>query len=840
MSGEKLRLEVVFAAVDKFLRPVNGITKGASEAAKALRDTNARMKELNRTVEQIDAFKKAEKDAAITANAFKGTRDKIAALREEIDKTGVPTKAMAAELAGLSRKSDELRSKHETLLNTQQRLFGKLKEGGVDTARLADEQRRLASAAAEATNASRRHAEALEVENQKMKRLRAAQADLEKQKQLAGKIAAGGAAIAAGGAAMSLPVAKATKDFASFETAMLGVARQVDGARDDNGKLTATYYEIGDAVKAMSERLPLSANEIAKILEGGARMGIQGKQNLLAYTETTAIMANAFDLPVDQVGEDIGKISQLYKVPIKDIKALGDTLNWLDDNAQSKGGDIIDVMQRIAGDATTAGMNFKEAAALGSTFLSLGAAPEVAASASKAMIRELSIATMQSKRFREGARMLNLDLKALQKSASTDATGTILKVMDAIKALPKEKQIEAATRLFGKEFGDDAAKLASNLDEYRRQLKLVNEERAKGSMNRERDARNDTLDARLSMAKNAMSNLSSDLGAHLKEPMVQTLETTMKVVNAMREWGKENPALAGGIMNAIKYLAIMLTVVGGLGVAAGGILVPLAMLKFSLTALGIGGGTATLALGGIGAKAWAIISPIGKLTAAFGAGYTAGTLLATGIDLALSKVLGYETTLGGAIFDLVQRVKGMGGDLLNWFTSLPGRMMDAGSAMLDGFIRGIDARWGDVKARITGLGDSSISWLKEKLGIRSPSRVFAELGGFTMEGFEQGLRGGEGAPLKAVGDMARKLAGLGAGVAISGAAMAGGIALDTRPPLGAAPAAAVSGGGNTYQIHIHSAPGQDERAIAALVGREIERIERAKASRARGRLRDTE
>lgn len=180
------------------------------------------------------------------------------------------------------------------------------------------------------------------------------------------------------------------------------------------------------------------------------------------------------------------------------------------------------------------------------------------------------------------------------------------------------------------------------------------------------------------------------------------------------------------------------------------------------------------------------------------------------------------------------------GELAVAAAELVGKMFGIGRDIVGGLINGIASMFDRLKSTFTGLGDSSISWLKEKLGIHSPSRVFAELGGFTMEGFEQGLRGGEGGPLKAVGDMARKLAGLGAGVAISGAAMAGGIALDTRPPLGAAPAAAGAGGGNTYQIHIHAAPGQDERSIAALVGREIERIEHAKAARARGRLRDAE
>ena len=447
-----LELKVIFAAVDKFVRPVKAITGAAGEAAKALRENTARMKELDRTVAQIDAFKKAEKDAAITANTFSKTRREIDALSAAIAKAGVPTKAQAAELANLTRRSEELRAKHQALATTEQAMFEKLKAAGVDTRNLAEQRRNLASASAEAVNRSRQLQAALDAENQKMRRLKAAQADLIKSKELAGKLAVTGAGMMAGGAAVGLPVAKAGKDYAAFETAMLGVARQVDGAKDGAGKMTALYWEMGDAIKALAERPEIgkTANELAKIVEAGARMGIQGKENLLIYAETTAITATAFDLPVDKIGEDIGKISQLYKVPIKDITALGDTINWLDDNALSKGGDIIDVMKRIAGTADAVKMNFKEAAALGSTFLSLGAAPEVAASASNAMIRELSIADLQSKKFQSGLSMLGLNGKQLQTSMATAPTETIIKVLEKIKALAADKQLEAATRIFGK------------------------------------------------------------------------------------------------------------------------------------------------------------------------------------------------------------------------------------------------------------------------------------------------------------------------------------------------------------------------------------------------------
>lgn len=869
--SDKLELKVVFAAIDKFIKPVKAITQGASEAAKALRDNTARMKEFNRTIEQIDAFKKVEKDAAIAANSFAANRKRIDELKAAMERVGVPTKAMSAEMENLGRRSAELKAKHESLLNTEQKLFEKLKQSGIDTRNLAEHRRQLASSSAEATNASRRLSAALEAENQKMKRLRAAQADFAKARNLSGKLAMTGAGITAAGAAVGLPVGKAATDFADFETAMLGVARQMDGARDDNGKVTKTYWEMADAIKALSERLPGSANDIAKIVEGGARMGIQGKQNLLIYAEATAIMASAFDLPVGQVGEDIGKISQLYKVPIKDIKALGDSINWLDDNALAKGGDIIDVMKRIAGTADMAKMSFKDAAALGSTFLSLGANSEVAASASNAMIRELAIANMQSKRFKEGMKMLGLNGKTVQNSMSKDATGTIIKVLEKINGLSGDKQLEAATRLFGKEYGDDAAKLASNLDEYRRQLKLVNDERARGSMVRENDSRSDTLNARIENAKNSFINLSSDLGKHLKPAIAATLERTLAVVQAVRDWSAENPQLSSALMTTVKWLALTLTVLGGLTIAGAGILVPLAAMKFAVAALGLSAGPLSGALGGIAVNLWAVISPVGKVIAAFGAGYAAGTMLANGIDWALSKILGYETTLGSATYDLVQKIKGSFGGLLDWFTNLPVRMAAAGGEMINGLIAGITSRMDALRQTMIGAADNAVGWVKQKLGIHSPSRVFAEIGAHTMAGFGQGIDDGEAGPLGALSSTIAKLAAIGSSLILGmGTGTAApflvtkavsmelpdfsSMALSekqspvrpapmpsrTAEPAERYPAGFVQQAGNTYQITIQAPAGTDNPGLAKLVAEQIERIEADKAARNRSRLRDQE
>lgn len=624
---DKLKLEVLLAAIDKVTRPLKAIQSGSSETAKALKAAKDQLKELNRAQDNISAFQKVSKDASITANTLKSAQAEVKRIRQEIDKVPVPTRDMARAFKEAKDSALKLKQEHNELIVKQQRLRDTLKANGIATGNLNAKQKELKSQMALATGEVNKQSEALQVLNKRQQALHAARANYDKTISQRDKLAMAGATTTAAGVAMSMPILKAIKDYASFEDAMLGVARQVDGAKDANGNYTKSYYEMGDSIKAMSERLPMTSIEFANIVEAAARMGIQGKSDLLTFAETAAKAAIAFDLPVDELSDQMGKIAALYKVPIKNIGQLGDVINFLDDNAQSKGGDIINVMQRIAGTADSVGMKYREAAALASTFLSLGANSEVSASASNAMMTNLSIATMQSKKFQEGLAMLKLDAKGVQLGMSKDATGTILKVMDAIKSLPQEKQLEATTRLFGKEFGDDAAKLASNLGEYRRQLELANDAKANGSMDREALARTQALSAQYDLAKNSVFNLSSEIGQNLKPALVEILAIIKDVLIGVRGWVKENPELTGALMRAAAGIALVVTAFGALMLAISSIIGPLAIVKLSMSVLGIKGLGVFSMIKKIGAalqwlRVLMIANPIGAVIAAI-------TLLAT-------------------------------------------------------------------------------------------------------------------------------------------------------------------------------------------------------------------
>lgn len=454
-----------------------------------------------------------------------------------------------------------------------------------------------------------------------------AQARYSRAKETGEKMMSGGMKTAAVGAATLVPVAAAVKSYSSLEDAMKGVAKQVNGLRDDSGNRTPQYEEMQRAIMDASEKLPMAngAVDYAALVEGGARMGVANsddpwqkqKADLLSFASMAAKASVAFELPADQLSESLGKIAGLYKIPTQNIEQLGDAINYLDDNAKSKGSDIIDVLQRVGGLASQ--LDYKQAAALGSTFLTLGTPAEVAASATNAMVRELSIATVQGKNFMQGLDALGLSAEKVQKSMSVDAMGTIISVLEASKKLAPDQQVANLTQIFGKEFGDDAQKLANNLPELRRQIELTQGAAAKGSMNRESDINKASLSAQWQLTKTGAVNAFSSAGETLRDPLMDIMLTVSKVVGSVRRWVEANPALVGSIMKVTAAIGALLVVMGGLMLSIGAVLGPMALVRLSFTSLAGEGGIARLT-GGVmrlgGAFQWLAGSPMQALLSA--------------------------------------------------------------------------------------------------------------------------------------------------------------------------------------------------------------------------------
>lgn len=369
--------------------------------------------------------------------------------------------------------------------------------------------------------------------------------------QAARNKAAGGASLGglAGVVGAAYAFAQPIKQAIEFETAMLGVAKQVDGARDAGGKLTPVYTSMRKEIQMLGREIPIANNELAAMVEAGARMGV-AKENLIGFTRTAAVMASAFDLPSAELADNMGKIANLYKIPIPAIGELGDTINYLDDKSIAKGGDIIGFLTRVGGVAASVKITGGNMAALGSTLLSLGENTETASTATNAIFQKFAAAESGTKSFREAMGSLGLSLSNVQKGMQVDAQGTLLKVLDRINKMPKDQRLGILADLVGLEHSDTLAKLASGVEEYRKQIGLANSQEAKGSMGKEFSARLSTTDAQLKL----MNNHVSELGVAFGSAFLPALNAVLQPLAAVASW-------TAGV---IETMPVLTTVVGGL------------------------------------------------------------------------------------------------------------------------------------------------------------------------------------------------------------------------------------------------------------------------------------
>ena len=123
-----------------------------------------------------------------------------------------------------------------------------------------------------------------------------------------------------------------------------------------------------------------------------------------------------------------------------------------------------------------------------------------------------------------------------------------------------------------------------------------------------------------------------------------------------------------------------------------------------------------------------------------------------------SSALSALVSFGNAINTGVQRglsfLRSFASSAVSTISGLASRFASMGSDIIGGLYDGIVGAAGRVLSYIRGLAGEVASTFASVLGISSPSRVFRALGGFTIEGFIEGMERQERAANKEAGDLA--------------------------------------------------------------------------------------
>ncbi|HEY3499766.1 MAG TPA: hypothetical protein VGK73_33975 [Polyangiaceae bacterium] len=211
------------------------------------------------------------------------------------------------------------------------------------------------------------------------------------------------------------------------------------------------------------------------------------------------------------------------------------------------------------------------------------------------------------------------------------------------------------------------------------------------------------------------------------------------------------------------------------------------------TLIGVG-----VALAGVG-LAWAVFNAgaIAGFAATAASAVVAGATVAASWLVAAAPaiaVIAAIAAVGYAIGQLlthwdevVEGVKLIWSDLTSWLGERATEMVAIGRNLLMGLVEGVTGAVGAVVQAVSGAVGSAITAAKDVLGIASPSKVFAEIGDQTAQGYSLGVE--QGTP-EAQGSMARMVSPTDAA---------------TTAPAEAAQSGAAAGGGRGSSINLQGA-----------------------------------
>jgi len=623
MAESKYSLRL--AAVDAFSKTFGDFDKQASELQEGIKQQRTELDKLNRAARDAEGFTKLSAKVEKTSAALRearveqtrlGREHQLAvanverlsleyqqatatalALRDSTTASAAETRKAAqvqkhlgqqlssatAEVKKLDNAQDRNTASVRTLESAQRserneldRLQTALTGAGVDTGKLASEQKRLESATEQANGAllaQRARLDAVRTAQGRVDANRSARADLRGQVMET--------------AAIGYLAAKPVSQAMDLETAMADVAKVVEFAPGEREAMASANLKLAsDRLIAPSG---MTAVDLAQIQYAAGQSGIgndakdpAGKQAaIVEFTRDAAIMGAAFDMDAKTSGETMAGWRASMKLDRAGTLGLADATNHLGNSFNATPADIASVVKRYGAIGTASGLSPEQTAALSAAFLNPGTEKEIAGTGFKNFTGALTKGKAATKGQRAAWDELGFDPEDLAAGMQENAPKTIMSVLEALKAAPVEEQSALATQLFGSESIGAIMPLLQNLGEVERAFGMVaNKADAAGSMLKEAAGVADTSRGGWNGFTAKLQRLSIIVGTAMLPALDAVLTPLGALVDGLSNGAEQFPRVTAAIAVAAGGLAALK--VGALGLKFAGLLIGQAFNKAGL------------------------------------------------------------------------------------------------------------------------------------------------------------------------------------------------------------------------------------------------------------------
>lgn len=330
------------------------------------------------------------------------------------------------------------------------------------------------------------------------------------------------------------------KSAIDFESSMADVKKVVDATDAEINTLRS------DIIK-MSREIPLTANELAQIAAAAGQLGVAQK-DIGGFVEVVSKMSTAFNMSAEDAGNAIGKIRNIFGLAGNELEGFGDLVNQLGNNTAAKEGEIVNTMMRIGAASKQFGLAKEQAAALAAAMISLGQAPEVAATSINTLLVKMQTAGSQGPKFQEALASIGMSSKQMANDIQEGPQTAISNLLAALAKLDGQKRSEALVGLFGTEYQDNIGVLVAGLDSYINALgKVADKSAYAGSMQKEFQARTEATVEQLKLLRNSVNEIAINLGTAFLPAIKAVVTGLMAITTAMATFSSEHPHIAAAI-----------------------------------------------------------------------------------------------------------------------------------------------------------------------------------------------------------------------------------------------------------------------------------------------------
>ena len=427
------------------------------------------------------------------------------------------------------------------------------------------------------------------------------------------------APIVAGGTA-------AFKAAMDFESAFAGVRKVLDASE-------AEFDELARGIREMAKEIPASAVEIAGVAEAAGQLGIS-KEHILEFTRTMIDLGETTNLSAEQAATEFARFANIVGMSQEDFDRLGSVVVELGNNLATTESEIISMAMRLAGAGTQIGLSEAQIMSFAAALSSVGIEAEAGGSAfSRVMINIANEVHTNGKNLQKFAKIAGMSSKEFVDAFKNDAAGAIMAFIRGLGKMSKEGE-----NVFGvlEELGlseirvrDALLRASEASDVFTDSLEIGSKAwKENTALTKEAEQRYKTTESQIKIMWNRIKDVAIEIGTNLAPAVTSALDAAKPFIDkigegakAFSELSKEQQqsilktfgfiaavgpasrgigALTSGIGGLLKAGSSLSNLLGKADDVGGGVGLLAQIAKFGR------GGVVGLAIGGIGALAYAI------------------------------------------------------------------------------------------------------------------------------------------------------------------------------------------------------------------------------------------